>query len=335
MKKKIFEVLTVSFVVVGLMATGALAQVSDDKQDKVGQLEGALEEKEPAYFLRNTAAFSVGFDDNVNLTKKKKSDVFERFVYSLDYTLPLNDTLDLTVDYDLDYMNYGQITDASNLMNHVNIGLLKEISRVDLGASYDFSYYYYPHDKDGDFYFHKGKFYIRDYLAEGLYHQISIIPGLKRHVNRKALANSISTFQDTERRDENQTYEYTIGAIVNPKIFVKFTGSLIVNDSNAEYEDFYDYKAYQIAPSIYYKISKRLQLFLNYMYRYKMFRHRTVTFDTYKQRDDLYAANMGLSFHLTKNSSVSASYTFRNNSSNDDEESYNGNVFNIGCQVRF
>ncbi|MDP8266580.1 MAG: outer membrane beta-barrel protein [Candidatus Aceula meridiana] len=338
MKKNLLAIVTISFLIVGLMITGVLAQISDDKQDEVSQIEGLMEEDfwaDPSYDIKHSAAFSVGYDDNVNLTKKKKSDVFENFIYSLDYTFAINDKLDFTLDYDLDYMNYGQFTDNNNLMNHINIGLVKEISRVDLGASYDFSYYHYPHNKDGDFYFHKGKFYIRDYFAEGLYHQLSIIPGLKRHVNRKALANSITTFQDTERSDDRQTYEYTIGAVVNPKIFLKFTGSLIVNESNAEYENFYDYKAYQLAPSIYYKLSKRLQLFFNYMYRYKMFRNRTVTYDNYKQRDRLYAASFGLNFHLTKNSSLSASYAFRNNSSNDDEESYNGNVINVGYRVRF
>jgi len=333
MKKNILIVI-ISFIVVGLMASGALAEISDDKQDKVGQLGGALEE-DPAYDIRHTAAFSVGYDDNVNLTKKKKSDIFETFRYSLGYTQEIVEGLDFIIDYDLDYVNYGSITDANNLMSHINIGILKEISRVDLGASYDFSYYYYPKNQDGDFYFHKGKFYIRDYLAEGLYHQISIIPGFKNHVHRKALANSISTFQDSERRDERQTYRYTIGAVVNPKIFFKLSGSIILNDSNADYEDFYDYKAYQFAPSIYYKLSKRLRLFLNYMYRYKMFRQRTVTYDNYKQRDGLYVASLGFNFRLTKNSSLTASYIFRNNSSNDDEESYNGNVLNVGCRVRF
>jgi hypothetical protein len=309
-------------------------EIKEEKEEKTLEVE-KLRKMPPTYKLSSEAAIFSGYDSNVNLSPISKGDVFEEFLYSLDFTKPWIKGIKFTFDYDLDVLNYSDITDASNILNHFRFGLHKKLSTFNLGTGYDFSIFYYPHNEDGNFLFHKGFFYLKHSLLKNLYQQILLEAGLKEHTERKALSDTISTLQDKELVDRRQSAEYSLGYILKPSLFLKLKLRFSKNDSNARYMDFYDYKSYELSPGINYKFSKQIELFSNFIYIKKDYKSRLVTLSDYKQRDEIYSLNLGMRYTLNKKNILSIIYTYRNNSSPDSLEKYTGNVISLGWQYNF
>lgn len=322
-------------LVAGFFATNeAFSDIKEEKQEKTLEIE-KLQKRPLTYKLSSTAGLFSGYDSNVNLSPTSKGDLFEEFLYSLDFSKPLIKGLKFTFDYDLDVLNYNEINDASNILNHFRFGLHKKLSPFDLGTGYDLSIFYYPHDDNGDFLFHKCFFYIRNRLLKNLYHQLLLEAGVKKHTERKALSDTISTLQDKELVDRRQSIEYSLGYSFTSNLFLKLKTKFSKNDSNARYMDFYDYKSYELSPSIDYKLSKTLGLFSSFTYLKKNYKSRLVTLSDYKQKDEIYSVNLGVRYSLNKKNILSLLYTYRNNSSPDSSEKYTDNVMSFGWQYNF
>ncbi len=336
LRKKIYFVSIVAILFLCfLFIDQALAQSNEEKQERSDQVEQLLAEPSLGLDITSRIAFFTGYDNNVNLGSTKKGDIFQEYIYSLGISKPICKNLYFTFNYDLDALTYNEITDATNILNHLRLGFLRKTSRFQFATGYDFSSSYYPNDKESQFVFHKFFCYFRDYLFEGFYHQVTWESGLKIHPDKKALDNTISTYQDKDLDDERGTFTYSIGAVLTQKLFLQVKASIIRNDSNAIYLDYYDYMGYRLNPSLYYKLNKKTQLFANFTYLRKNYKARTVTYDTYKQRDILYKMNTGLRYKIGKNNIVSVSYEFRDNSSNDYTQKYADNVFRVGWQYNF
>jgi hypothetical protein len=200
---------------------------------------------------------------------------------------------------------------------------------------YDLGILYYHHNEDGDFLFHKGFLYLKHDLSRKLYHKLQLEAGLKDYTHRKALADTIRTYQDDKREDERLSAEYSIGSTFIPKLRLVLKTKFSFNESNAAYLDFYDYKSYEGSLYLDYKLLKDISIFSNLTYIRKKYLERLVTLRDYKQRDNLYSGTMGLLYQLNKRNSFTVSFTYRQNASNDSLEDYSENVINCGWQYNF
>jgi len=276
-----------------------------------------------------------GYDSNVNLDTKRKGDVFESILFSLDYRKPITEDIKFTFDYDLYALNYNEYTDTSSILDHFRLGLQKKFSPFVIGTGYDLGMLYYPYNEDGDFLLHKGFVYLGQDILKRIYHQIQFEAGLKDYTNKKALLDTIDTYQDEKRQDKRLGVEYRLGSLVNRRLRLSFRTMFLVNDSNARYVDFYDYKAYQASSGFDYAILGNLYLISNFSYLRKNYNSRTVTLKDYRQRDNLYAGSLGLKCKVNEKNSMSLVYSYRENSSNDSLEEYSGNMITCGWQYNF
>jgi hypothetical protein len=318
------------------LCSDCLAQIREERQEEGLKKKSKVEKTIPDYKLTSRIGASVGYDNNVNLDGARKGDMFEEFLYTLRFKKPLGEGFRFNFRYVLDYLNYNEFVDVTNLLNRFVFELDKKISFLNTGVGYDTSYIYYPNYQAGDFFFHKGFFFVGADLTKRLYHQIKATYGLKDYLNAKTLGDtSGSRLDDKERLDRRRAIEYYIKYYISKKLTLRFRASYSTNDSNARYIDYYDYKAHRFSAGLDYKINPDTYLFLDYSNRIKEYKSRTVTSGSYEQSDILHTANAGVIYFLNRDNSLSLNYTYRENSSNDRLSEYAESVIACGWQHYF
>lgn len=315
------------------------AKTKDEQEAKSLDLRELHKFLLPYKFSPRVGLYS-GYDSNVNLDHARKGDVFEEFALSMSFSKPWlenikwSEGIKFTFDYDLDVLNYNEFTDASNILNHFNLGLHKRYKAFSVGTGYDLGILYYPHNEDGNFLMHKGFVYLRQNIFRNVYHQVRFEEGFKHYTDKDALGESLNVLQDKKRHDDRYTIDYSIGSNITPRLFARLNGKYSVNTSNAIYQDFYDYKSYEAGAYLDYQLIRSLRLFSRATVMHKDY-SRTVTLRDYKERVNYYSATIGATYQLNKNNSLTAYYTRRNSYSNDHLETYFENVFTGGWQYRF
>jgi hypothetical protein len=337
MRKAIYLlVLLVCYVL--MVPARPFAQIVEEKEARVAQMQMLQKPAVPGYHLTSQASLFGGYDSNVSLSPEGKGSVFQEFLYALKYDTPLAGGCRLFVNYDLDFLNYSETAHFSNLMNHLRLDLNKKLSKLfSSGIGYDFSYFYYPNNADDDYMFHKGFVYLRNNLSDKTYHQLTLEYGYKRHTSRKALANSLTALQDKELTETRQSVAYTIGTKVSSKLNVSFKIKFSENDSNARYLDYYDYKSYEGGPSVQYTLSKRIDMIASFIYLRRNYNSRTLSISgsTEKEKDNVYYVNAGCRYKVNGDNSATIFYTYRDNDTNEPLEKYNENVVTVGWEHRF
>ena len=237
--------------------------------------------------------------------------------------------------YDFDAIKYNEITDASSILNHLRFTLSKKISELEAGGGYDLGIFTYPYSGSADFLFHKGFTFLKHTFTKNTYQQLLCEWGVKDYMAKEALADTIATYQDDKRLDERKGVEYSLGSTFFKNIFLKLRTKFTLNDSNATYLDFYDYKSYEASPSIVYRFSKKVDIVSRFSYTEKKYAERLVTNGVDRQKDKMYAGNVGVRYSLTKQNILSVMYTYRDTDSNDPFSSYSENVISCGWQYNF
>ena len=294
-----------------------------------------MKKKTPDYKIKYRTGLFFGYDSNAKLSGYRNSDSFERSVFSMDFIKPLEDSKFFTFDYDLNYIHYNEFESNTSMLNHLKFALHKKISPFTLGSGYDVSYIYYPHNNDGNSFFHRVFIYGQQDLSKNLYHKIQFEPGWKFYLSKDALADSLNTFRDSKRHDQRWAVFYNVGAKLNPRLSLNFKSKFSLNDSNSKYIDFYDYKAYKQVLDANYKLLEDLYLFSGISYTKKKYKSRTVTLADYEQIDDLYSGLFGVKYNLDKQSSLFLYYVYRQNNSNDTIAEYSESVITAGWQHDF
>ena len=335
MKRLLFLRSIIIFAVCLLIPGSAFsqAQTREEKEER-GLQQVPLEKKFLPPGLTAKASLSAGYDSNVNLSPVKKGDIFEEFLFNLGYAKRLLNKLRFSFNYDLDVLNYNEITSASTILNHLRFGLHDKISIFKVGAGYDLAIVYFRNNDD-DFFFHKGFAYFGQDLTRKIYHQVQFEYGIKAYTDQKALAGAIATYQDKDRVDRRWNGIYTIDFSLTPKLSMGILNRFSVNESNVMYQRLYNYKSYEGSPYLSYSFTDKLRASVNFSYTRKNYDKRLLTLGTDKERDNLYVARAGIKYSLNKNNVLALSYIYRDNASNEDLEEYAENVFSASWQYKF
>ncbi len=318
-----------------LLISPSFAQPKEDVGEKRLQAEKKLEKPALNYKLSTTAAIFYGYDSNPNLDSQRKGDSFQEFIYSLDFMKPLTEDLKFTFEYDLDYLNYAEFTDVTSLLNHLRLGLHKDLPFCTLGGGYDFAFLYYPKDDEGNFVFNKGFIYARKDFSNIMYHKLQVEYGIKYFTDNKALGKFLFLRQDNDQQDDRFAVAYDIGYRPTRNLTLRFKNKFYHNDSNALFMDFYDYIAHSHGLSADYKLLGNWHLLAKFDYRRKEYDERLVVARTSKQKDDLYTTTAGVVYDLNNKNSLALYYTYRDNNSNEPIEEYVENVVTCGWQHYF
>ena len=324
--------------------------------DGFAQLKQELEEKKPAKIeieslerevvekkeekkikkLFSSLELSSSYETNPRLTVIRKGDSSGHLKYSLFPKRLLFQGFLFSFNYDFDGTVYGEFNDLTNILNHTRFSFDKSLNKfLNFGTGYDFSSFYYPTDQGSDFYFHKGFVYFRHNITRDMYHQLMLEEGVKDYPHSRAYLDSTTTFQDSNRRDYRHGVEYSLGAFLMNKLFFRLRAKFSINDSNALFQDYYDYKSYDISPYFNYKISEKYSLSLSVMMTKTDYIDRLVNARTYARRDRIFNGNIGMRYTINKNNNVSLGYGYNESKSNDSSTEYSGSTINCGWQYKF
>jgi len=308
--------------------------IKEEKEEKLGSAVRLLNNLASSYKLRARVNLIYGYDTNPRLSSIRKGDSFEEFIYSLSLRKKLGKSTFFGY-YDFDLVNYSEFTDLSNYLNHLRLGADRRFGKVHLGIGIDYTYLWYPHYREGDFFFLKKFLYIRQRISRRLRYEISYENGAKNYQHNKSLGDTIGVYQDKKRRDERNTFALKFGYRVMPRLYLRWKNYFSLNDSNARYVDYYDYKSYRTSLGCNYKLSSRWFMLWDFTYQRKNYSSRTVTLRSYSQRDNLYITTIELIYKLNPHSRLYTYYTYRQNSSNDAYEEYSDSIMGIGIRYQF
>lgn len=334
-KRVLFSAIPI--ILLFVCASFCFAQMKEEKEEQDVRTQ-IIERQKAKDAFDIQAALRYGYDSNVNLSGERKGDSFQEALLSIRSRHPLLSGIEMECNYMLDVKNYSEITDASNVINRAVVELNKHLSLFKIGVGYDVSYLAYPYYEEGDFVFHKGFWYVGNDLTSKLYHQLKLYYGIKDYLDGKTLSEtSLAVDPAKDRLDRRQGAEYLIKFFYNKKLSVHLMGSYAMNDSNARYLDYYDYTSPGVSCGFGYRLSSALHLVADYSYRRKNYKGRTVTNSnfSYKQKDTIYAANVGFLYLLGKQSSLSFNYSYRETSSNDSLSEYSENEITCGWRYQF
>jgi hypothetical protein len=321
------------------MADLCRAQIEEEKQERTAQLQMLRKSAPPSLSsvrLSSRVALLGGYDSNATLSPNGKGSMFEESLYSLSLNKPFSSETRLSLNYTIDYLNYNEEHDLSNLMNHARLGLHQKLSKFfGVGIGYDFLDLYYPNDPNGDFMFHRGFFYVRHNITPKMFQQFGVESGIKNHTSRKALSALANVFQEKELVDRRHSFAYTIGAAASSKLSLEFKAQFSKNESNAIYLDYYDYLSYEASPSARYQLCEKVSLSARFAYLRKNYTGRVVLPGSKKEKDNVYFLNVGTRYKVDKNSSATLFYTYRDNSTNAPLERYTESVFTLGWEYNF
>jgi len=337
LREKIIRSIGLFFVITFLFAGSGLAQpvLKDAVEEKTLLETKKLYKPPPGFKIYATAAIFGGYDSNVKLSTNRKGDSFEEMMYFLSVVKPMGDGFSFNFNYDLDALNYNRITDVSNILNHLRAGPSKKFGKFTLGTGYDLGVFYYPKNEDANFLFHKGYIFLTQDISKRTYHRLQFYYGYKDYLDQKAMGDTLGSLQNKTRADRRFDIEYKIASQLTRKLKLSSRFSFAINNSNAKYEDFYDYKSYTQYLRAEYRLLKSTLFFADCSYMRKLYTTRLVTNGDYKEIDGLYSGNIGFTQKLNKNNLLTVYYTYRQNASNDLFERYSESMVNCGWQYIF
>ena len=276
------------------------------------------------------------YETNAALGSIRKGDLSQEYLYTLGLNRLLPHGFNYSLNYDLDVVQHNEMTDLTIYLNHIRTGVHKSLGKAFVvGGGVDLSYLVYPYYDAGDSFFYKYYTYVRHNITDKTYHQVLVETGRKYYPNAEAIAESLSDLQEKKRQDKRDTIEYTIGSVLTSKFFAKLRGRFFINDGNAQFQDFYDYTAYEVAPKLYYKLSDKISLNAGLSYLLRLYKNREITVGGKREKDNVYGANTGMQYKFNPNHSVSLSYGYRQALSNDSFSEYSGSTFSGGWRYDF
>jgi long-subunit fatty acid transport protein len=328
----------------GEFSTIAVFAQEEDRQ--LEKIESKIEElnrtvieekkkKTPAK-LSSSIKLSAGYETNAKLSRIRKGDLYEELGYSINYFHSLTKNTRFVANYNLDVQEYNEITDISHMLNHMKLGFETVLNKaLLLGTAYDFTYLHYHDSDESNNLTHKGSVYLKHKFSKKSYQQITVESSIKDYPTARALADFASTYQYDDRRDDRIGIEYSVASTLNKKTNVRFRFKISDNNSNAKYQDFYDYKTYDFNPRFTYKLSDKIGVSSGFTYSRKNYESRNVSSGTEKTHDNVYTATAGLTYKLTKNDSLNLNYVYRQAISKDSLSNYSGSTISSGWQHSF
>ena len=168
-----------------------------------------------------------------------------------------------------------------------------------------------------------------------MYHQLLFEKGRKYYTNAEAIGGSLDDLQTKKREDDRSSFEYSLGSALTERLFMTLRGRFSINDSNAQFQDYYDYRSYEASSRFYYKLSDHWYFNVGGSYIYWPYTSREITIGGKREKDNIYAGSAGLRYKFNKDNSVSLSYAYRQGLSNDSFATYSGSTMSCGWMYSF
>ncbi len=332
------------FVILLFNKSASASDLSDKKNSAMGQTQQDIfgEIYNESRFLPGKLLFYCdlyeGYDNNVNLDSFRKKDMFSEVDVELGYKQPLTTEINGTLDYSLNSTNYHHVTDASFYDNSLSLNFDSDIfdERANIALNNKVEYNYYSKDELSTYTSYNPQLALKHNINESVFQKLCYDFELREYTGTRA-TDGTGSKRDTGRSDISNGVSYEIGATFLKDIFIKVKNEYLVNDSNDQFMDYYDYWAYRVAVTgVMPLLTKRLYGLVSIGYQRTDYNSRQLVQDNTKtEKDNLYLASSSVIFDITKRLSVSLNYTYRQNESNEPSQKYSGSIMSAGFHYAF
>ncbi|MDP8299657.1 MAG: hypothetical protein P9L88_07150 [Candidatus Tantalella remota] len=339
--------LAISFVLVVLSVVRAYAidqQVEDrypgaqPPPPTVQQLEQQEEwEYDPKDHLRTGGYIDqqMGYDNNVDLDSKRHKDGFSQTMANINGQYTILDNVKLKAGLDLFTTIYFRYNKNNILDISPFVGLDWDImDSLSLRTRLIYDGFFFPNDEESTFNGLYLKTYLRHYITKDFYQEGGVEYLMRWYPDQKTyLTNGF--ISDKDRFDKRVRFKYNLGYF-SENFFVGLSNEFARNDSNDTFEQYYDYWLYRLRPSIMYFFTDKFYTDLSLVYKYTHYKDRRATNNINNvERDNTYIFNSSFYYDIKDDLTVSVTYSYSENSSNDPFEKYSGSVITAGIYYTF
>lgn len=285
--------------------------------------------------FKSLAAFTAGFDNNPHLNSGRKEDAYFQTFYRGKFETPLTKKMDGSLLYEFMNLLYAD-EGALDLMRNRFGGEVSRRLGKDLkaGIGYTFDSIEYIRTGHDDYIENTGTLKLEHQLPDKMFHAIQYDLSYRMYDDWK-VRTSASVFGERERTDWRNTVEYSVGKFFE-KDLVKLFAEFYRNDSNDAYLNYYDYDSYRMGGSVSHMFTEKISGYLSLSRQYRDYRSRTLINDSgQKENDTTYLYTTALYYTLNNSVTLGASYTYRQNNSNEPSEKYSGSLASVSTYYRF
>ncbi len=338
---------TISFILIVLCAMKAYAidqQVEDrfpgaiPPPPTVQQLEQQEEwEYDPKDHLRTGGYIDqqFGYDNNVDLDSKRHNDGFSQTMANINGQYTILDNVRFKAGSDLFTTLYFKYNKNNILDISPYVGLDWDITKsLSLRTRLIYDGFFFPNDNESTFNGLYLKTYLRHYITRDFYQEGGIEYLMRWFPDQKTYFTDGQLSGD-DRFDKRIRAKYDLGYFAE-NFFVGLSNEFARNDSNDNFEQYYDYWLYRLRPSIMYFFTEKFYTDLSLVYKYTHYKDRRSTEDINKvERDNTYIFNTSFYYDIKDNLTVSVTYSYSENASNDPFQKYSGSIISAGIYHTF
>lgn len=331
------------YVMAFLLAVSNAYAVDQEKPNPISpddmKVKEAIEKtKAPPGKLLFYADIYEGYDNNVNLDSSRRGDIFTEADAQLGYKCHLTENVGAAINYYLNSVTYHKITDASFYDNSIALNLDRDLfgKTVNIFWTNTGEDNYYPNESGSGYMSYNSRMGIRNNINERFYHRLYYDFMYRDFPDRKS-RDGDRVPRDSDLNDLRNGITYELCGLVYKDIYIKIKNQYYVNDSNEQFIDYYDYWAYRASvTAIMPLLTKRLYGLVGAGYQRTVYDSRQLVNDnTRTQKDNLYSAYSSIIFDVTKKTSISLNYIYRQNSSSEPSEKYSGSIISAGFHYAF
>lgn len=347
-KKALIILLLTLFIGVPIFSSPILAIDDEDEEysgvDKANTLEDILGDVIPVLVdnkigkleVGASASFVSGFDTNVNLNRYDEDGSFyTQKTLGLSGEYPLSDIATLRGTYDFTWIKYFKFSDPDLMDNIFGTGLdVKIDDNYQWSIDYRADFVDFPYDKVSQYNTSEIETVLRHDIKDWLYQKIGYSFAYKYYPKWKS-RNDWGTIRLRNRKDRRNTVFHQLGAYLGDRTFIKTENRAYLNDSNELFLDYYDYRVLRTKASITHLITDKLYESVNFAYQYKAFFKRSVSDNEFDQRDHLFTCGSSIFYDIFPSVSIGASFDFRKNLSNENEQKYEDFIVSSGVYCIF
>jgi hypothetical protein len=293
-------------------------------------------ESEEKLKIYPTAYLLQGYDNNVNLNADRDKDGFLQSLQAVDYSYELLKGFKIRSGiefFELIYYNYN----TNNLFNMVPyVGFDWEfLPGLVLKEKVIYDYFAYPNYMESTYSGLEFSNYLRHYVTKDIYHEFGYV-NIQRWYPEQKIYFTNFLKGDGDRRDARDSLNYNAAAYIGNRLYIKVRNEFYRNDSNEVFEDYYDYWAYRLSPSVIYFFTEKLYAEAGLVYKYRSYKDHRSTDDIEKKvRENTFTYNLSLYYNFMKNLAVGATYSYVENYPNDPFYEYSGSQITGGIYYTF
>ena len=306
---------------------------SQDEEEKTQQELFAPLQK-PSEF-KGSAGFFVGYDTNSDLTAERNGSGFEETTLDLHYKHRLTPDINLLLSYYADYIFYNNRIKNTSIDNYFKGVVTKHLAQnLSLGVGFSLDINTYPYYNQNDYFIYQPLIYLKHKINDRLTQQFDYSYYYRDFKKAKMLADNGSYTAKSEYEKRN-IYGYSLDWSATEKTDLTVGFQFYKNDRNDKFMDYYDYTSYKEYINLMQDLAHNFYLVLSFTHQFKNYDARTIFGGDYRQKDNLYIANLGIIYALNNKTSLDLYYTYRDNSSNDSTEEYTESIISCGMHYYF